>query len=82
MYLYSVANDQLLELATLDGFINGADGAGIRWENREGGFRVEAGLPLVDLDSYPTLEKINLIRQFQSYEWDKSRNNFRSFAEN
>jgi hypothetical protein len=82
LYLYSTANDQLLEMATLDGFINGADGAGIRWENREGSFKAEAGLPLVDLDGYPTLDKINLIRQFQTYEWDEGSNNFRPIVEN
>jgi hypothetical protein len=82
LYLYSVASNQLLELATLDSFINGADGTGIRWENREGEFRVLAGLPLLDLDGYPTLDKINLIRQFQTYIWDDSSNNFQPVEEN
>lgn len=76
LYLYTVAGDQLLEMATLDGFINGADGAGIRWENDSRGFRVEAGLPLVDLDNHPTLDQISLTRHFQVYEWDSQSNTF------
>jgi hypothetical protein len=76
LYLYTVAGDQLLELATLDGFINGPDGVGIRWENDNRGFRVEAGLPLVDLDSYPTLDQVSLTRRFQVYTWNDQSKRF------
>jgi hypothetical protein len=76
LHLYTVAGDEPVELATLDGYINGADGVGLRWENSGQGFRVEAGLPLVELDSFPTLDQINLTRQFQTYEWDGRSNDF------
>jgi hypothetical protein len=71
LYVCGITDNRLSELATLDGAINGADGAGIRWESTAEGFKVEAGLPLIDPDANPNLADLRLERQFQTYVWDE-----------
>lgn len=77
LYVYGITDNQLTELATLDGVINGADGAGIRWERTAEGFKVEAGLPLLDPDTNPNLGNLRLERQFQTYIWDERSKGFK-----
>jgi sugar lactone lactonase YvrE len=77
LYVYTITDNRLSELATLDGAINGADGAGIRWESTLEGFKVEAGLPLIDPEANPSLSDLRLERQFQTYVWDEGSKGFR-----
>ncbi|GIK40184.1 MAG: hypothetical protein BroJett011_40170 [Chloroflexota bacterium] len=77
LYVYGITENRLSELATLDGGINGADGAGIRWESTAEGFKVEAGLPLIDPDVNPNLANLRLERQFQRYVWDEGSRGFK-----
>jgi hypothetical protein len=77
LYVYAITDNRLSGLATLDGAINGADGAGIRWENTAEGFKVEAGLPLIDPDANPSLADLRLARQFQTYVWDEGSRGFK-----
>lgn len=72
LHVFGLNNNNLTELAVLDGFINGADGAGIRWQTTAGGFVVQAGLPLLNPDASPSFDDIRLERQFESYVWDES----------
>jgi hypothetical protein len=75
LHVYAVG-DELLELATLDGALNGPDGAGIRWEDVDADSVVEvlAGLPLVDLASRTLPD--DLTRRFQVYRWDAASRAF------
>jgi dipeptidyl aminopeptidase/acylaminoacyl peptidase len=76
LHVFSPEASRLAELATLDGVINGPDGAGIRWQETEDGFRVEAGLPLIDLDALTGFEEIRLERDFEGYVWDAESESF------
>jgi len=77
LHVYTTTDNKLVELTTLDGFINGADGVGIRWEDTAEGFKVQAGLPLIDPDAFPTFSDIRLEREFQTYVWDEGSNGFK-----
>lgn len=77
LYVYSIAGNELTKLTTLDGYINGADGAGIRWEETPEGIKVKAGLPLLDPDGNPALNDLHLERKFQTYIWDNESNDFK-----
>jgi len=76
LHVFSPEASRLAELATLDGVINGPDGAGIRWQETEEGVRVEAGLPVIDVDALTGFEEIRLERDFQSYVWDAESESF------
>lgn len=77
LYFYTVTDNRLNELATLDGAINGPDGTGVHWESTAEGFKVEAGLPLIDPDANPSLDSLRLERQFQTYVWDEESRGFK-----
>ena len=77
LHVYTTTGNKLVELTTLDGFINGADGAGIRWESTVEGFEVQAELPLIDPDAFPTFGDIRLEREFQTYVWDEGVKGFK-----
>ncbi len=68
--IYAVG-EELVEIAYLEGFFNGEDGAGIRWQDMDGDGAVElfAGLPVEDRRGeefvWPEME-----RRFQVYHWD------------
>lgn len=69
LYVFDVT-DGVKQITMLDGAINGADGAGIRWrKTNEGTSEILAGLPFMPLTlavtSWP-----NLDRRFQIYHWD------------
>ena len=76
VHVYTTGN-KLVELTTLDGFINGADGVGIRWESTAENFEVQAGLPLIDPDAFPTFSDIRLERELQTYVWDEGSQGFK-----
>lgn len=69
LYVYDVSNG-LREIARLNGAINGADGAGIRWrETADGKVEILAGIPFLSLDRLPRKWPI-LERRFQVDRWD------------
>lgn len=70
LYLYEVGDGVKL-LAKLDGAVNGADGAGIRWQKtKDGKVEVLVGFPFMPLDNKLTTWPI-LQRRFQVYRWDE-----------
>jgi hypothetical protein len=75
LYIYAV-DDRLIELATLDGILNGSDGVGIRWEDVDGDAVSEilVGLPLLDIEAR-TLP-VTLTRRFLVYRWDATTREF------
>lgn len=79
LHLYTVSDGTLTELATLEGVINGADGIGVRVERAPGGgWRLLAGLPLVDPDAHSLdLDDIRLERVFRTYVWDAATDAWR-----
>jgi hypothetical protein len=78
LYVYELADGKLIELASLDGVINGEDGVGVRWENTAEGLKVETGLPLIDPDASPTLADLQQEREFQTYRWDEISRSFKA----
>ena len=70
LHIYAVA-DKLTELAVIDGYVNGPDGAGIHWRAGDGaGVKPEvwAGLPLAPLTD--PIGWPDRTRRFQLYRWD------------
>lgn len=76
LYIYTIDNNTLTELATLDGEINGPDGEGIRWTDvdTDGVVEILAGLPLLDIENW--LLPDNTARRFQIYDWDRVSQKF------
>ena len=75
LHIYAV-DSGLTELATLDGALNGPDGAGVRLEDLNGDDTIEVlvGLPLVSLEhpiAWP-----DPTRRFQVYRWDADDGEF------
>lgn len=64
LYIFS-ARDELNLLASVEGYINGADGVGIRWEGEGNQFTVIAGIPLEQSD----WAMLTLERRFRHYQW-------------
>lgn len=77
LHVYSTSNDTLIQVATLDGTINGADGVGIRWQQPAQSFNVQAGLPLIDPDTTLSLFSLRRARAFQTYRWDEGSQTFK-----
>lgn len=81
LHIFSV-DKELVELAKFDGFINGADMVGVRWEQNEDSFRVFTGLPLIDLNCQSrTWSCVTLGRHFHTYEWQADTETFQLASE-
>lgn len=68
LYIFS-ARDELTLLASVEGYINGSDGVGIRWEGEGNQFMVFAGIPMEQSD----WAALTLERQFRHYQWHGDR---------
>lgn len=75
VYVYST-DAGLVELARIDGVLNGQDGAGIRLVDVDGDGHVEilAGLPLIDLEQRVVPDTAD--RRFQVYRWNATTRQF------
>lgn len=76
-YVFAVNGDGLVELARIEGAINGPDGMGIRLVEPASGGRdqILAGLPLISTTERSFLPDM-LARNFQIYEWDATARQF------
>ena len=75
LYIYG-ADKGLVEIAVIEGAVNGPDGIGVYWEEREEDDTVEimAGLPIIDLEHRVVPD--SLTRQFNIYRWDAAKHSF------
>lgn len=78
LYIYTVENQGLVELTTLDGYLNGTDGSGVSWQLTSEGLVVKAQWPwLSDNGSHSDkLIHANIDKGFQTYLWDVDSRNF------
>jgi len=75
LHIYTVG-DEVIELAVLDGELNGSDGEGVRWEDLDGDGTVEIllGLPLLDIEDREFPD--TLARRFRILRWDSESREF------
>jgi len=69
--IYRVAGD-MEQLAELNGYINGSDGVGIRWQDTPNGMQFETGVSYFDENA--NARSVTPVRQFKTYLWDNEKN--------
>jgi hypothetical protein len=67
---------EMMEIATIEGAVNGPDGVGVHWEDMDGDGVVEilAGLPIIDLE-HRTIPD-SYARRFEIHRWDAVEQSF------
>lgn len=78
LYIYSMEAPDLVELATLDGYLNGTDGSGLDWHVTPDGLIIQTQVSWLNVNetgSYKLI-KANMDKGIQTYLWDVDSRSF------